>query len=149
VVDKDYTEVYNKKLEWVDKEDLPFTKDELIAKLPKILPQSQYHGDLTLENILHTSNEFYMIDAVTIEYDSYIFDIAKLRQDLECKWFLRDTNLMLDVKLSSIQKRILKEFPLANNDYILILMLLRVYLHTKPGDMERQFIVKEINRLWK
>ena len=90
-----------------------------------------------------------MSDAVTIEYDSYIFDIAKLRQDLECKWFLRDTNLMLDVKLSSIQKRILKEFPLANNDYILILMLLRVYLHTKPGDSERQFIMKEINRLWK
>ncbi len=149
VVDKDYTEVYNKKLEWVDKEDLPFTKDELIAKLPKILPQSQYHGDLTLENVLHSNNDFYMIDAVTIEYDSYIFDIAKLRQDLECKWFLRDTNLMLDVKLSNIQKKILKQFPLANNDYMLILMLLRVYLHTKPGDFERQFIMKEINRLWK
>lgn len=147
---KDYTEVYNSKLEFVDSAtDLPFTKDELIARLPKKLPCSTYHGDLTLENILHTNESFYMIDAVTIEYDSYIFDIAKLRQDLECKWFLRNSNLMLDVKLQNLQERILQRFTGADNDYLLILMLLRVYNHTKPGDEERQFILKEVNRLWK
>jgi aminoglycoside phosphotransferase family enzyme len=129
--------------------DLPFTKDELIARLPKKLPCSNYHGDLTLENILHTNDSFYMIDAVTIEYDSYIFDIAKLRQDLECKWFLRDSKMMLDVKLQNLQDRILSRFSGADNDYLLILMLLRVYLHTKPGDSEREFILKEVNRLWK
>ncbi len=147
---KDYTEVYNSKLEFVDSAtDLPFTKDELIARLPKKLPCSNYHGDLTLENILHTNDSFYMIDAVTIEYDSYIFDIAKLRQDLECKWFLRDSKLMLDVKLQNLQSKILARFTGADNDYLLILMLLRVYLHTKPGDQEREFILKEVNRLWK
>jgi RIO-like serine/threonine protein kinase len=147
---KDYTEVYNSKLEFVDlATDLPFTKDELIARLPKKLPCSNYHGDLTLENILHTNDSFYLIDAVTIEYDSYIFDIAKLRQDLECKWFLRDSKMMLDVKLQNLQSRILARFTGADNDYLLILMLLRVYLHTKPGDQERQFILKEVNRLWK
>ena len=147
---KDYTEVYNSKLEFVDlATDLPFKKDELIARLPKKLPCSNYHGDLTLENILHTNESFYMIDAVTIEYDSYIFDIAKLRQDLECKWFLRNTNLMLDVKLQNLQDKILSRFTGADNDYLLILMLLRVYLHTKPGDKERDFILKEVNRLWK
>jgi thiamine kinase-like enzyme len=136
-------------LEWVDKEDLPFTKDELIAKLPKILPQSQYHGDLTLENILHTSNEFYMIDAVTIEYDSYIFDIAKLRQDLELGWFTRKDNVMLDVKTKHIQQRILRQYPEADNDYLLILMLLRVYRHSKPDTLERNFLLEGINLLWK
>ena len=147
---KDYTEVYNKKLEWLHKEpEIPFTKEELIARLPKKLPCSQYHGDLTLENILYSHHEFYLIDAVTIEYDSYIFDIAKLRQDLECKWFLRDTKLMLDVKLENLQEKILERFPGSDNDYLLILMLLRVFLHTQPGDFNREFILKEIKRLWK
>jgi hypothetical protein len=90
-----------------------------------------------------------MIDAVTIEYDSYIFDIAKLRQDLECKWFLRETKLMLDIKLENLQEKILERFPGSDNDYLLILMLLRVFLHTQPGDFNREFILKEIKRLWK
>jgi hypothetical protein len=146
----DYTGVYHQKLDWVDSvTDLPFSKDELITRLPKELPRSQYHGDFTLENLMFSEDKFIMIDAVTIEYDSYIFDIAKLRQDLECKWFLRDDTLKLDVKLRNLQDKILERFPLAKNDYILILMLLRVYRHTQPGDSNHQFIMKEINRLWK
>ena len=146
----DYTEVYHQKLDWVDSvTDLPFSKDELITRLPKELPRSQYHGDFTLENLMFSEDKFMMIDAVTIEYDSYIFDIAKLRQDLECKWFLREDTLKLDVKLRNLQDKILERFPLAKNDYILILMLLRVYRHTQPGDSNHQFIMKEINRLWK
>ena len=147
---KDYSEVYNHKLAFVDTaNDLPFTKDELIARLPKKLPSSNYHGDLTLENILHSNDSFYMIDAVTIEYDSYIFDIAKLRQDLECKWFLRNSKLMLDVKLQNLQEKILSRFSGAENDNLLILMLLRVYQHTQENDDNRKFILKEIQRLWK
>ncbi len=121
---KDYTEVYNHKLEFVDgAKDLPFTKQELIARLPKKLPCSQYHGDFTLENILYSNQQFYMIDAVTIEYDSYIFDIAKLRQDLNCKWFLRESNVFLDVKLKTLENKILERFSGADNDYLLILMM--------------------------
>ncbi len=90
-----------------------------------------------------------MIDAVSVEYDSYIFDIAKMRQDLECKWFLRKTDVRLDIKLQNIQDKLRKLFPLAFNDNLLILMLLRVYLHTKSGDFEREFILREIRRLWK
>lgn len=149
-VPKDYTEIYQKKLEFVDDaKDLPFKKQELIDRLPKMLPSSNYHGDLTLENILHSNDSFYMIDAVTIEYDSYIFDIAKLRQDLECKWFLRNSSLSLDVKLQNLQEKILSRFSGSDNDYLLILMLLRVYQHTKTFDDDRKFILKEINRLWK
>ena len=86
---------------------------------------------------------------MTSEYDSYIFDIAKLRQDLECKWFLRNTDYKLDVKLENIQDKLLEKFELANNNYILILMLLRVYRYTKPNTIEDKLLTKEMNRLWK
>ena len=108
-----------------------------------------YHGDLTLENIMHSDAGFYMIDPVTSEYDSYIFDIAKMRQDLECKWFVRKEHLKLDVKLEYIQNKILDEFPLANNDYLLILMLLRVWNYTIPKTKEQRFILENIIKLWK
>lgn len=145
-----YENVYKEKLEQIDFEELPFTKKDLIEKLPKELHQSDYFGDLTLENILYGSDKkFYLIDAVSIEYDSYIFDISKLRQDLKCKWFLRNSKVALDVKLNKIEKEILNKFPEANNDYLLILMLLRVYKHAKPNSFEQAFLKREINKLWK
>ena len=149
-IDKDYTEVYNDKLSWITgKELFPFTKEQLIEKLPKVLPQSMYHGDMTLENIMSCDDGFCMIDGVLLDYDSYIFDIAKMRQDMECKWFIRNDKVKLDVKLKNLQENILNHFPEAKNDALLILMLLRVHLHTKDGDSNRIFIEKEINRLWK
>ena len=127
-----------------------FTKEQLLEKLPKRLPRSKYFGDLTLENIIYGEDgQFYFIDGMTSEYDSYTFDIAKLRQDLECKWFLRDTNLLLDVKVENIQDKLLERFELANNNYLLILMLLRVYRYTKPFSKEEILLTKEMNRLWK
>lgn len=147
---KDYTKTYYQKLAWLDShQGLPFTKEQLIERLPKNIPQSMYHGDLTLENIIYTDPGFHMIDAVTVEYDSWVFDVAKLRQDLECKWFLRHSDAKLDFKLQNMQDTLRECYPEAFNDNVLILMLLRVYLHTKEGDFEREFILREINRLWK
>lgn len=147
----DYTGVYIDKLKYIKlPSDMLFTKEQLLEKLPKRLPRSKYFGDLTLENIIYGENgQFNLLDGMTSEYDSYIFDIAKLRQDLECKWFLRDTNLLLDVKVENIQDKLLERFELANNNYLLILMLLRVYRYTKPYSKEEALLVKEMNRLWK
>ena len=147
----DYTDVYIDKLKYINlPSDMLFTKEQLLEKLPKRLPRSKYFGDLTLENIIYGEDgQFYFIDGMTSEYDSYIFDIAKLRQDLECKWFLRDTNLLLDVKVENIQDKLLERFELANNNYLLILMLLRVYRYTKPFSKEEKLLIKEMNRLWK
>jgi len=145
---KDYTEIYHKKLDWLP-QDFLFTKDELIDRLPKVLPQSTYHGDLTLENILYTDPGFHLIDPVTIEYDSYIFDIAKLRQDVECKWFLRNSNVHLDTKLEIIRDKLKEEYPQAFDNSLLILMLLRVLKHCEKNDTNYQFLMKEIHRLWK
>lgn len=149
-VDKDYTETYIKKLQEVNFDEMPFTREQLLERLPKVLPSSNYHGDLTLENIIFTTDRgFFLIDCATIEYDSYIFDIAKLRQDLELGWFTRKDNVMLDVKTKHIQQRILERYPAASNDYLLILMLLRVYRHSQPNTLERNFLLKGINLLWK
>lgn len=147
--EKDYTDVYNEKLQWLSHDDsLPFTKEELIESLPKKIPQSMYHGDMTLENIMYTKKGFYFIDPVTIEYDSYIFDIAKMRQDLECKWFLRNENLKLDVKLQNIKDELKQLYPQAFNDSILILMLLRVFKHCEKNDYNYNFIKRNIEKLW-
>jgi len=148
--DRDYTEIYNKKLQWLDGIDaLPFTRGELVERLPKILPSGIYHGDLTLENILFASDRFYMIDGVYIEYDSYVFDIAKMRQDLECKWFLRHDPVKIDIKLQNLQREILDRYPLANDDNLLILMLLRVLAHANPNTFNYDFLIKGIKKLWK
>lgn len=147
---KDYTETYINKLQWLtDDSELPFTKKQLIDRLPKNLPCSTYHGDMTLENIMYKDPNFYLIDAVTTEYDSYIFDIAKLRQDLECKWFLRKSDIRIDTKLQIVQDKLKRLYPEAFDDSLLILMLLRVYCYTKKEDSNYNFIMKEINRLWK
>ena len=149
-VDKDYTETYIKKLQEISFDEMPFTREQLLERLPKILPSSNYHGDLTLENIIWTEDRgFFLIDCATIEYDSYIFDIAKLRQDLELGWFTRKNNAMLNVKTKHIQQKILQQYPIANNDYLLILMLLRVYRHSQPGTLERNFLLEGIRSLWK
>lgn len=148
-IDKDYTQTY---VDWLDKVKdwhFTFTKSELLDRLPKILPQSTYHGDMTLENIIHTGQDFMFIDPVTLPFDSYIFDIAKLRQDIDCGWFLRNDTIKLESKLLNISETIMTEFPEADNDYILILMLLRVYCHCEKDSLEYDFIMREVNRLWK
>jgi len=149
---KDYTDSYISKLDQIAFDsDIIFTKEQLINKLPKVLPSSQYHGDLTLENILFSvdTKSFYLIDPITSEFDSYIFDIAKLRQDLHCGWFIRNDHAMIDVKIKHIQQELFCLYPESNNDYLLILMLLRVYRYSIPNSPERKFLTKGINSLWK
>ena len=150
VKNKDYTQVYINKLEEITFcEDIIFTKTDLLNNLPKIIPSSEYFGDLTLENILYSKKEgFVLIDCQTVEYDSFIFDIAKLRQDLESKWFLRNNNILLDTKLQLLQQKILDRFPQSNNDYLLILMLLRAYRYSSENTLDRKFLISQMNRLW-
>jgi hypothetical protein len=62
---------------------------------------------------------------------------------------LRNTKLYLDVKVENIQDKLLEKFELANNNYLLILMLLRVYRYATSGSLEEKLLVKEMNRLWK
>jgi tRNA A-37 threonylcarbamoyl transferase component Bud32 len=146
---KDYTDVFKEKLSVVDFTGLSFTKEALLEKLPTVLPCSNYHGDLTLENILYNvhEGEFILIDPLTTDYDSYIFDLAKLRQDIVCKWFIRNDNLYMDPKLKTLSLELDQEFEHYSNPYTLILMLLRVLPYATGTDKE--FIINEANKLWK
>jgi hypothetical protein len=147
---QDFTDVYRSKLENFDfiKYQLPFTAEELFDRLPQILPASEYHGDFTLDNILFNSKEhkFVLIDPITTEYASYVFDLAKLRQDLTCKWFIRDKDVYFDSKLQKISDE-LNQFEHYNNDYLLILMLIRVIPYAREND--QKFLINEVKKLWK
>jgi hypothetical protein len=151
---KDYTDIYNKKLAYIDQEYyqslLPFTSQQLINRLPKQLPQSSYHGDLTLENIMYDvqNSEFLLIDAVTIEYDSFIFDLAKLRQDLTCRWFIRNEPIYIDQKLQIILDQVFEDYQQFLIDELVIAMLLRVLLYAPNGSFEEQYLINWIKRLW-
>lgn len=150
-IESDFSEVYSKKLKNFDfaMYNLPFTSDELIKKLPKFLPMSEYHGDFTLQNILYNTvnKNFVLIDPLTTEYSSYVFDIAKLRQDLTCKWFIRQENYFFDSKLKIIFES-LSKFTHYDNNYILILMLLRVIPYCN-NESDKNFLRSEILKLWK
>lgn len=150
-IEADFSSVYFDKLERFSfgAYNLPFTADELIAKLPKFLPMSEYHGDFTLQNILYNTNtkNFVLIDPLTTEYSSFVFDIAKIRQDLTCKWFIRDGNYFFDSKLKILYDS-LSKFTHYNNDYLLILMLIRVLPYCDTVN-DQNFLRNEILKLWK
>jgi tRNA A-37 threonylcarbamoyl transferase component Bud32 len=125
---KNYTSIYEKYLNKINfKNHFKFTKKDLIKKLPKVLPQTQYHGDFTLENLIFSNNKFYFIDPLESEFDSYVFDFSKLRQDLDIYWLVRDNNQHLKEKLDYIKIILSRKFKLMNNKYLFILMLIRVF----------------------
>lgn len=147
---RDYRGRVEQFLDTVDHSPFQFDPKQIIDEVPDQLPQSQYHGDLTLENIIYSDTQgFYLIDAQTGIWDSYIFDICKLRQDLECGWFLRDQPAFVDNKLDWLQNAVLDVWPQANNRALLTLMLLRVYRYARPESTDHAFLIKVINNLWK
>lgn len=146
---QDYTQVYLDKFNDINWQDFDFSQQDLLDRLPKLLPKSLYYGDLTLENIIYSQERgFVLIDAATIEYDSYIFDLAKLNQDLVAKWFIRFKNINLDYKLQSIGRILTDNF--GNIDPSLIIsQLLRVYRHADRDPQIKLFLKERIGELWK
>ena len=118
--------------EWVDNN---FNFEDIFNKLPKKIFSSEYLGDLTLENILYDvdKNKFFIIDQSITEYDSYVFDIAKLKQDTVCQWFIRNDLINLDKELNEIND-VLSKYEYYNNDYLLIIMLMRVLPYCKNNN---------------
>jgi len=146
---KDYTAIYEARLyKNITFEYLSFDSNELFDKLPKLLPSSEYHGDLTLDNCLYgTDDKFYLIDPLTSEFDSWVFDLAKLMQDLECNWAIRNKSILIQGKLLDIKNVILKKYPIVNNYSLTILMLLRVFPYAN-NKQDKEFLLREIERLW-
>lgn len=147
---KNYTDTYHKKLNVVDWKILSFTETELIERLPTVLPQSDYLGDMTLENIIYdnVNDRFVFIDPITSEYDSFVFDLAKLNQDLVCKWFIRKTPSKIGSVLLSIREGLAEKYDkYVRDDSLTVLMLLRVLPYCQT-QFDRDFILSEVKRLW-
>lgn len=73
----------------------------------KYLSPSSCHGDLTLENVLLSGDKLYLIDFLDSFYDSWLFDAAKLFQDIVCHWSYRTKNTFstdLSIRLGILKK---------------------------------------------
>lgn len=147
--DRDRAPQYHDFLWSLDPWPFAFSRQDLLDRLPQHVPSTDYIGDLTLENIIATDHGFVLIDCQTALWDSVIYDIAKLRQDLELHWFLRSRPAMLENKLAYIQRGLLEHWPQAADDAIFAVMLLRVFRYCPPHSTEHDFLLKEINRLCK
>jgi hypothetical protein len=146
----DYRDTVEHWLDMIDIGAMPFTAEEILKRVPAKLPKSHCHGDLTLENILwHPTKGFYLIDPQSGIWDSYIFDICKLRQDIECGWFLRNNPIDIDQKLQYLQQGLLSQWPDAANPALLTLMLLRIYRYCDSDSPDQKFITEAIKKLWK
>jgi tRNA A-37 threonylcarbamoyl transferase component Bud32 len=150
-VSKDYTSIFENQLSFFSNDKkLPFSSDRLLERLPKVLPSSLCHGDFTMDNLIYKDPHFYMIDPSTGVYDSWVFDLAKLRQDLDAKWFLRNGDTtQFNLELSVIKQELQRVFPEAFDDYLYILMLLRVYKYSHDDTLEQRLLLEEIKRIWK
>jgi serine/threonine protein kinase len=105
------------------------------------LQGSSCHGDLTLENIIISNNELYLIDFLDSFYDSWQIDIAKILQDIEIFWHYRreKVDINLFIRLLVLKKLILKKLFVLNDGeeviksiyHILLLNLLRILPYTK------------------
>lgn len=144
---KNYTPMYEDRLnqaEW-----LPAGIGEIIDQLPSHLPQTLYHGDFTMNNILYDYNnaKFVLIDAVSTDFDSVHFDVSKLRQDLSCGWFVRHTNVLLSNRLLTISKELDSHCMYYNNNAMAILSMLRVWPYSDKDD--KKWLAEQIDKLWK
>lgn len=116
-------------------------------KIP--MPRSIIHGDFTLENIMYANDQFYFIDANPTDLNSIYFDANKLRQDLDCLWFIRNREDKVHHKIvcDKISRELKKQFDFMRNDTIMVLMLARILPYTKDEETEK-FLMKEIDKLW-
>lgn len=119
--------------------------------------KSPCHGDLTMENIIITpSKQLYLIDFLDSFYNSWMLDIAKLLQDLELKWSIRNieensnTNIRLLIAKQSLIKRIYElpdgEKILDTIYHLLLLNIVRIYPYTQD-DNTLSFLDNAINYL--
>ena len=120
-----------------------------INELSKPMPKSLIHGDFTLENIIYANDKFYFIDANPTDLNSIYFDANKLRQDLDCLWFVRNRKNKVHHRIvcNRISETLKERFTFMRNDTIMILMLSRILPYTTDPDTE-DFLIREIEKLW-
>lgn len=106
------------------------------------LPVGICHGDLTLSNILFSSNKYYLIDFLDSFIETPIQDIVKLRQDTSLLWSLQMydrpyDNIRVKTVLDYIDEAINDHFSAtceyykSSYDYIQLINILRIVPYAK------------------
>ena len=106
------------------------------------LPVGICHGDLTLSNILFSSNKYYLIDFLDSFIETPMQDIVKLRQDTSLLWSLQMYDRSYDkIRLKTVLDYIdyaindhfstTCEYYKNSYDYIQLINILRIVPYTK------------------
>jgi len=140
-----YNEINNKTKSLIKHVDLTLKVNSLCTLKPKSL----IHGDFTLENIMFANNKFYLIDANPTDLNSIHFDGNKLRQDIDCLWFVRNkqNKLNYSINCSRISNELKRKYDFMNDDNLLIFMLSRILPYCTEQSTVN-FLHKEINKRW-
>lgn len=140
-----YNEITNKTRSLMKSIDLTLKVNDLCT----VKPKSLIHGDFTLENIIFANNKFFMIDANPTDLDSIHFDGNKLRQDIDCLWFVRNeqNKLNYSINCSKISNELKRKYDFMNDDNLLIFMLSRILPYCTEQST-KDFLHKEINNRW-
>lgn len=117
---------------------------------------SYCHGDLTLENIIVKNGEMFYIDFLDSFYDSWVLDVGKLFQDVECMWSYRNDNIDMNTKIRLIifKDIIINKLNKIDGDYVkrtyvaLLLHLIRIYPYTNDSNTI-DFLDKKLNLILK
>lgn len=76
-----------------------------LQKTNLILENTYCHGDLSLSNIIFKENQIYLIDFLDTYFNSYLLDIAKIRQDTLYYWIFK-VNDYSSIKCDIVTKKI-------------------------------------------
>lgn len=115
---------------------------------------SACHGDMTLENIIVRNNELYLIDFLDSFFDSWIFDLSTILQDVEVLWHYREEKIdnntvirliiMRDLIFDRMQELMGEEY--IEVYYALLLKLIRIYPYTND-ELTYDFLNKKTNEI--
>jgi thiamine kinase-like enzyme len=118
--------------------------------------ESSCHGDLTLENIIIRDGELYLIDFLDSFYNSWMIDVAKILQDIECFWSYRHEPRSLNLHVRAVALKYLLTTYIRSRhggeEYLvmvynlLLLNLLRILPYTKDEETLK-YLYGEIDRL--
>lgn len=118
------------------------------------LENTYCHGDLSLSNIIFKDKEIFFIDFLDPFFNSYYFDIIKLRQDVLHHWLFKIndySSIKCDIVTKKINDALSIEFQeeIASIEFQIleIMNFLRIDPYTKIAK-EKQHLVETINKIF-